>query len=173
MRAADPLFELTLKQAGASIASMPSTDLYNAMSAGELDAIATTYEAFMSLRLFEQAKVATLGSSLFMGFCPLVMPLQTWKSLTPEQRTVIEDAADVADAYFDTIERDLTQRMEKILSINSVAIRRMTKEDYSAWLELAQQTSWREYASTNPRARTLLFNTVENFLARFDDDAKN
>ena len=173
MRAADPLFELTLKQAGASIASMPSTDLYNAMSTGELDAIATTYEAFMSLRLFEQAKVATLGSSLFMGFCPLVMSLQTWKSLTPEQRTVIEDAADVADAYFDTIERDLTQRMEKILSINSVAIRRMTKEDYSAWLELAQQTSWREYASTNPRARTLLFNTVENFLARFDDDAKN
>jgi len=144
-----------------------------AQAQSELDAIATTYEAFMSLRLFEQAKVATLGSSLFMGFCPLVMSLQTWKSLTPEQRAIIEDAADVADSYFDTIERDLTQRMEKILPTNGVTIRRMTKEDYSAWLELAQQTSWREYASTNPRARELLFNAVETFLAHFDDEAKN
>jgi TRAP-type C4-dicarboxylate transport system substrate-binding protein len=101
------------------------------------------------------------------------MSLETWKRLTSEQRAIIEDAADVADTYFDAIERDLTQRMVKILPINGVTIRRMTKEDYSAWLELAQQTSWREYASTNPRARALLFNTVETFLAHFDDDAKN
>ena len=170
MRAADPLFELMLKEAGASIASMPSTDLHKAMKTGELDAIATTYEAFMSLRLSEQAKMATLGSSLFMGFCPLVVSLKTWNRLTPEQRTAIGEAADIADAYFDSVERDLTRRMEQMLRSNGVAIWRMSNHDYLAWLQLAQQTAWREYAQTNPRAQDLLLKTVRTFLARLDNE---
>jgi TRAP-type transport system periplasmic protein len=170
MRAADPLFELMLKEAGASIASMPSTDLYSAMKLGELDAIATTYEAFMSLRLSEQAKFATLGSSLFMGFCPLVMSLATWNGLTPEQRMAIAEAADIADTYFDSVERDLTRRMEQMLRNNSVAIWRMSQDDYLAWLQLAQQTAWQEYAKTNPRAQDLLLKTVRTFLGRLDNE---
>src|SRR5262245_61957983 len=170
MRAADPLFELMLKEAGASIASMPSTDIYNAMKTGELDAIATTYEAFMSLRLSEQAKFATLGSSLFMGFCPLVMSLATWNGLTPAQRTAIEEAADIADGYFDSIERDLTRRLEQMLRNNGVAIWRMSNRDYLAWLRLAQHTAWREYAKTNARSQDLLLKTVRSFLARLDNE---
>jgi len=170
MRAADPLFELMLKGAGASIASMPSTDIYNAMKTGELDAIATTYEAFMSLRLSDQAKFATLGSSLFMGFCPLVVSLKTWDRLTPEQKTALGEAAEIADTYFDTVERDLTGRMEEMLRNKGVAIWRMSNNDYLAWLQLAQQTAWREYAQSNPRAQDLLLKTVRTFLARLDNE---
>jgi TRAP-type transport system periplasmic protein len=94
VRGADPLFELMLREAGASVMNMPSTDIYPAMQAGALDAIATTYEAFMSLRLSEQAKFATMGTSLFMGFCPLVVSLTTWNRLTPDQKAAIEAAAD-------------------------------------------------------------------------------
>lgn len=169
MRAADPLFELMLKEAGASVVSMPSTDIYSAMQTGELDAIATTYEAFMSLRLSEQAKFATLGSSLFMGFCPLVMSLTTWNKLTPEQRTAVEEAAAISDAYFEMVERDLTRRMERALRNRGVAIWRMSNEDYVAWLRLAQQTAWSAYAKTNPRAQELLFSTARTLLVRLGD----
>ena len=134
MRAADPLFEGMLKEAGASVMNMPSTDIYSAMQSGQLDAIGTTYEAFMSLRLYEQAKFATIGSSLFMGFCPLVMSLSTWNKLTSEQRTAFEEAATISDAYFETVERDLTGRMEKTLRSSGVAIWRMSNEDYASWL---------------------------------------
>jgi TRAP-type transport system periplasmic protein len=159
-----PLFELMLKDAGASVMNMPSTDIYAAMQSGRLDAIGTTYEAFMSLRLFELAKFATVGPSLFMGFCPLVTSLVTWNKLTPEQRVAIEEAASIADEYFETIERDLMQRVEKALQTAGVTTSPMSQEDYLAWLAFAQRTAWVQYTKLNPRAQELLISTVRTFL---------
>src|SRR5215831_10062762 len=169
MRGADPLFELMLKDAGASVTNMPSTDVYAAMQAGSLDAIATTYEAFMSLRLAEQAKFATIGTSLFMGFCPLVVSLTTWNRLTSDQKAAIEDAAAISDAYFETVERDLERRMVTALRSSGVTIRSMSRADYIAWLQLAQRTAWVEYTRINPRAQELLIKTVRTFLIRLSD----
>ena len=107
------------------------------MQSNTLDAIGTTYEAFMSLRLSEQAKFATVGTSLFMGFCPLVMSLKTWNALTPDQKTAVEEAAAISDAYFETVERDLERRVVKTLRNAGVTIHRMTKEDFVSWLQLA------------------------------------
>ena len=169
MRGADPLFELMLREAGASVTNMPSTDIYNAMGAGTLDAIGTTYEAFMSLRLSEQAKFATMGTSLFMGFCPLVVSLTTWNRLTPDQKATIEAAASISDAYFNSIERDLEQQTVTTLRGAGVSIRSMSREDYIAWLELAQKTAWVEYTRINPGSQKLLLKTVRTFLERLAD----
>jgi TRAP-type transport system periplasmic protein len=172
MQADNPLFERTLKAAGATVANMPSGDIAAAMRADELDGVVTTYEAFMSLRLSEQAKFATIGSSLFMDFCPLVMSLAAWNKLTPEQKTAVEEAAAISDAYFVAVQRDLTRRMERTLRARGVAIWRMSSEDYQAWLLLAQQTAWVEYATINPRAQELLLATVRRVLVgRSDKDA--
>jgi TRAP-type C4-dicarboxylate transport system substrate-binding protein len=72
MQPANPLFERTLKAAGASVVDLPQTEIAAAMRSDELDAVVTTYESFMSLRLAEHAKFATIGRSLFMDFYPLV-----------------------------------------------------------------------------------------------------
>ena len=50
-----------------------------------------------------------------------------------------------------------------------VSVRRMTKDDYTAWLTLAQQTAWLEYMKINPRAHELLIALVRNFLESVDD----
>lgn len=72
MRAAEPLFELMLKDAGASVTNMPSTEIYAAMQSGSLDAILTTYQTFVSLsdlyfdagqRDVERRMVTTLRSA--------------------------------------------------------------------------------------------------------------
>jgi TRAP-type transport system periplasmic protein len=171
MHATNPLFERTLKAAGASVISVPSADLAAAMRADKLDAVVTTYESFMSLRLAEQAKFATIGSSLFMDFCPLVVSVAAWKKLTPQQQKVFEEAAAISDAYFDATQRDLARRMERTLRRGGVAIWRMSHDDYLAWLGLAQKTAWAEYATINPRAKDLLLETVRTVLtARSDKD---
>ena len=172
MRGADPLFEFMLKEAGASVSSMPSTDIYAAMQSGQLDAIGTTYEAFISLRLAEQARFATVGASLFMGFCPLVVSLGTWNKLTPEQKAAIEQAATIADAYFETIERDLEGRVATSLQNAGVTTAPMSTEDYFTWLALAQRTAWHKYTDINPRAQELLFATVRIFLGQFDEGGR-
>jgi TRAP-type C4-dicarboxylate transport system substrate-binding protein len=167
MRAADPLFELMLQAAGASVVNIPSTEAYAALQAGSLDALLTSYEGFMSLRIYEQAKFATVGSTLFMSLTPLVMSLATWNKLSPEQRSALEEAAEISDSYFESIQRDVERRMVTTLRNASVAIHRMTKEDYLTWLELAQKTAWLEYIKTNPRAQDLLITTVQTLLENF------
>jgi TRAP-type transport system periplasmic protein len=167
MRAADPLFERMLKEAGASVTNIPSTDVYAALEAGSLDAILTSYEGFVSLRLYEQAKFATLGSTLFMSLTPLVMSLTTWNKLSPEQKTAIEEAAAISDAYFETIQRDVERRMIVTLGSAGGTIHRMTNEHFLTWLQLAQQTAWLEYTKANPRAQELLVTTVQKLLERF------
>jgi TRAP-type transport system periplasmic protein len=169
MQAANPQFERTLKAAGATVINVPSTDLATAMRSDKLDAVVTTYESFMSLRLAEHAKFATIGRSLFMDFCPLVMSLAAWKKLNPQQQAVFEEAAAISDAYFDATQRDLARRMERTLRRSGMAIWRMSHDDYLAWLALAQKTAWAEYATINPRAKELLLETVRTVLAAHSD----
>jgi TRAP-type transport system periplasmic protein len=167
MRAADPLFELMLKEAGASVTNIPSTEVYAALESRSIDAILTSYEGFVSLRLYEQAKFATLGPTLFMSLTPLVMSLKTWNNLSPEQKTAIEEAATISDGYFETIQRDAERRMVITLRKAGGKVHQMTNEHFLAWLQLAQRTAWLEYTKTNPRAQELLMTTVQKFLERF------
>jgi TRAP-type C4-dicarboxylate transport system substrate-binding protein len=174
MRAADPLFGLMLKAAGASVVTMPSPEIYAAMQAGSVDTVVASYETFISLRIYEQAKFATVGSpSLFMGFAPLVMSLTTWNKLTPEQKMAVEEAAVIADSYFDAVQRDVERRLIATLRKAGVTVRKMTREDYLSWLEVAQRTAWLEYAKINPQAKDLLFGAVRTFLNNhYDAPAK-
>lgn len=165
MRASDPLFGLMLKDAGATVTTMPSSEIYTALQSGSVDAVVTSYETFTSLRLYEQARFATVGNpSLFMGFSPLVVSLTTWNGLTSEQRAAVEEAAGIADSYFDAAQADVERRLVTTLRKAGVAVRRMTKEDHLAWLQVAQRTAWLEYTKINPRAKDLLTSTLRAFL---------
>ncbi len=58
-RAAGPAFEQMLEAAGASITSMPSSDIYTAMQTGVLDAANTSSMSFVSYRIYEQVECLT------------------------------------------------------------------------------------------------------------------
>jgi TRAP-type C4-dicarboxylate transport system substrate-binding protein len=96
----------------------------------------------------------------------MVMSLTVWNRLTQEQKAAVEDAAAISDAYFEAIQRNLERQLVTTLVKAGVRIRRMTKEHYLEWLELAQRTAWLEYTKINPRARELLVNTVRTFLEK-------
>ena len=58
-RAAGNAFEEMLVGAGASISSMPSSEIYTALQTGVLDGTNTSSESFVSYRLYEQLKCIT------------------------------------------------------------------------------------------------------------------
>lgn len=59
LRAAGPAFDEMLATAGASIASMPSSDIYTAMQTGVLDGANTSSGSFVSYRIYEQVTCLT------------------------------------------------------------------------------------------------------------------
>jgi TRAP-type C4-dicarboxylate transport system substrate-binding protein len=157
-RGADRTIDTMLKTAGASVFSMPSTELYNAMQTGVLDGLMTSYETFMSMRLYEQTKYATLGGdyTIFVVFQPLVISTKAWDGLSDEQKRVFEKAAEATLPSFnkeqDRIKHDTVKKFESA----GVQVHAMTQDEYRSWLELAHRTAWPEYAAISPEAKGLL-----------------
>lgn len=159
MRAADPTFESMLKAAGASVLNMPSTEIYPALQSGVLNGTLTSAETFVSMRLYEQTKMATLPGkySLWMLMQPLVMSKQHWDKLTPAQQKVFEEAAAKSDEYFLGLQREAVAGMEKAYQKAGAKTREMTQAEYDQWVELARETSWKEFAARSSMAKELLY----------------
>ena len=102
MRAADPTFESMLKSAGVSVSSMASTEIYPSLQSGVINATLTSAETFVSMRLYEQTRFATLPGkhALWMLMQPLVMSKQHWDKLSPAQKKIFEEAAAKSDEFF-------------------------------------------------------------------------
>jgi TRAP-type transport system periplasmic protein len=158
MRAADSTFESMLKAAGASVVSMPSSEVYPALQSGVLNAILTSSETFVSLRLYEQTKHATAGGeyNLWMLLQPLLMSKQHWDKLTPAQQKIFEEAAAKSDDFFLGLQREATDRMIDAYRKAGAAVRQMTKEEFDQWVELASRTAWPEFAAKTPASKELL-----------------
>ena len=88
IRAAGPAFEEMLVAAGASISSMPSSEIYTAMQTGVLDATNTSSASFVSYRLYEQVKCLTApgANALWFMYEPVLMSKKVFDGLTPEQQ---------------------------------------------------------------------------------------
>ena len=158
MRAADPTFELMLKEAGSSVINMPSSEIYPALQSGVLNATLTSAETFVSMRLYEQTNNATVGGdyNLWMLLQPLVMSKQHWDKLTPAQQKIFEEAANKSDEFFLGLQREATDKMKEAYEKAGAKVRQMTKAEFDAWLELAKKTSWPDFAAKSPEAKDLL-----------------
>lgn len=158
MRAADPTFELMLKEAGSSVINMPSSEIYPALQSGVLNATLTSAETFVSMRLYEQTNNATVGGdyNLWMLLQPLVMSKQHWDKLTPAQQKIFEEAANKSDEFFLGLQREATDKMKEAYEKAGAKVRQMTKEEFDAWLALAKKTSWPDFAAKSPEAKELL-----------------
>lgn len=158
MRAADPTFESMLKTAGASVVSMASSELYPALQSGVLNATLTSAETFVSMRLYEQTKHATVPGdyTLWMLMQPLVMSKQHWDKLTPAQQKIFEDAAAKSDEYFLKLQREAGEKMAEAYRKAGGKVHQMTKAEFDQWLALAKETSWKEFAAISPEAKDLM-----------------
>ncbi|MSP50984.1 MAG: ABC transporter substrate-binding protein [Alphaproteobacteria bacterium] len=158
MRAADPTFEAMLKAAGASVHAMASTEIYPALQSGVLNATLTSAETFVSMKIFEQTKFATIGGdyTLWMLLQPLVIAKSAWDKLTPAQKTAFKEAADASDEFFDGTQQEASAKMAEAYVKAGAKVRALTKAEYDAWVELAKKTAWVEYANTAKAGKELL-----------------
>jgi len=158
LRAADPTFEGMLKAAGASVVSMPSTEIYPSLQSGVINGTLTSAETFVSMRLYEQTKFATTPSkySLWMLLQPLVMSKQHWDKLSSKQKKIFEQAAAKSDEFFLGLQKEAVDKMEAAYKKAGAKVHEMTEAEYKAWVALAKETSYKDYAAKSPMAKELL-----------------
>ncbi len=158
VRAAGRAFEQMLAAAGASISSMASSEIYNGMQTGVLDAVNTSSSSFVSFRLYEQVECYTPAADVALWFMyqPLLMNKSTFDGLTEEQQQALRDAGAKAEAwYLEQAKLDDVNSVE-VFRNNDVEIADMTQEDFDAWRDLAEQSSYASFLEDVPNGQELL-----------------
>ncbi|WP_346900753.1 TRAP transporter substrate-binding protein DctP [uncultured Roseibium sp.] len=147
-RAAGPAFEEMLVGAGASIASMPSSEIYTGLQTGVLDAANTSSGSFVSYRIYEQVTCLTKpgANALWFMYEPILMSKRSWDKLSKEQQDALMAAAKVAEDYFAGQAKGLDDKLVKAYEDAGVEVVEMSADDYNAWLAIAKETSYKNFA---------------------------
>jgi len=147
-RAAGKAFERMLVGAGASISSMPSSEIYTAMQTGVLDAANTSSGSFVSYRIYEQVKCLTAPGdhALWFMYEPILMSKQSFEALSDEQKQAVMAAGKKSEEYFFEQAKQLDQTMVDTFKEAGVEVVEMTAEQAAKWREIAQETSYAEFA---------------------------
>lgn len=157
-RAAGKAFEQMLAGAGASIASMSSAEIYNAMQTGVLDAANTSSSSFVSYRVYEQVSCFTPAGdyALWFMYQPLLMNKSTFEGLTEAQQTALMDAAAKAEAYYLEEAKAQDGNAREVFANNGVEIAEMSQEEFDAWRAIAQDTAYKAFLEGSPEGQRLL-----------------
>ncbi|KKM27339.1 hypothetical protein LCGC14_1575690 [marine sediment metagenome] len=157
-RAAGKSFEQMLAGAGASIASMASSEIYNAMQTGVLDAANTSSSSFVSYRIYEQVSCYTPAGDVALWFMyqPMLINKTTFEGLTEEQQSALLAASEKAEAYYlEEAKKEDAASIEPFEQAG-VEIAKMTAEDFAAWREVAKETSYKAFVEETPNGQELL-----------------
>jgi TRAP-type C4-dicarboxylate transport system substrate-binding protein len=158
MRAAGPAFEQMLAAAGASLNSMPSSEIYTGLQTGVLDAANTSSGSFVSYRLYEQVDCLTPPGDFALWFMyePILMSKASFEALTPEQQQALLDAGQKAEDYFFEAAKGLDGEMVETFEKAGVQVSAMNQDQFNAWLELAKGSSYKIFAEEVPGGDELI-----------------
>ncbi|GAA6189826.1 TRAP transporter substrate-binding protein DctP [Litorivita sp. NS0012-18] len=157
-RAAGKAFEQMLAGAGASIASMASSEIYNAMQTGILSAANTSSSSFVSYRIYEQAACYTPAGDVALWFMyqPLLMNKSTFEGLSEAQQTALLEASKKAQAFYLAEAKKQDAASVEVFEKAGVEIANMSAEDFAAWRAIAQETSYKSFVEEVPDGQALL-----------------
>jgi TRAP-type C4-dicarboxylate transport system substrate-binding protein len=159
LRAAGKKFEYMLKEAGASITSMPSSETYHALSTGVIDTMLTSSASFVSYRLYEVLKYinAPRDYSIWYMSENLCISEKTWQRLTPDQQKIFLETAEwMHENWIEQNFKSLVDKLVDSFTKAGVEIHYMNQAEFNQWLDFAKETAWKEYAQTVDGGQELL-----------------
>ncbi|HEX9570719.1 MAG TPA: TRAP transporter substrate-binding protein DctP [Burkholderiales bacterium] len=158
VRSAGPTFAAMWQAAGASIVSIPSNEVYNALQTGVADATDTSSGSFVSFRIYEQVKCLTApgDNALWFMYEPVLMSKKSFSRLNKGQQKVLSAAGKKSAAYFAREAKGLDDEMVRTFRDHKVEVVTLTRAEYDQWIKVARQSSYEEFAKEVPNGKKLI-----------------
>ena len=158
IRSAGPTFASMWQKAGGSIVSIPSNEVYNALQTGVAEATDTSTGSFVSFRLYEQVKCITApgDNALWFMYEPVLMSKRSFNRLNKQQQEALLAAGKKAEAFFNEASKKLDEQMIETFKKANVEVATLTPEEYEAWIKVAQESSYKEFAAEVPDGKALI-----------------
>src|ERR671935_1683770 len=158
VRSAGPTFAAMWQQAGASIVSVPSNEVYNALQTGVADATDTSTGSFVSFRIYEQVKCITApgDNALWFMYEPVLISKRSFDRLNKQQQDALVSAGKKAEDYFNKATKGLDDEMVNAFKKNNVEVVTLTPQEFEAWVKIAQESSYKQFAAEVPDGKKLI-----------------
>ena len=158
IRSAGATFAAMWQAAGASIVSIPSNEVYNALQTGVADGTDTSSGSFVSFRIYEQVKCLTAPgeNALWFMYEPVVMSKKSFAKLNKKQQGVLLKAGKKAQEFFAKEAKGLDEKLVKTFKEHNVEVVTLTPAEYDAWLKVAQQSSYARFSKDVPDGKQLI-----------------
>jgi TRAP-type C4-dicarboxylate transport system substrate-binding protein len=158
IRSAGPTFAAMWQAAGASIVSVPSNEVYNALQTGVADGTDTSSGSFVSFRIYEQVKCITApgDNALWFMYEPVLMSKKSFDRLTKPQQEALLKAGKKAQDYYAKEGKGLDDEMVKVFKQHNVEVVTLTPSEYDAWIDIAKKSSYDQFAKEVPDGKQLI-----------------
>jgi TRAP-type transport system periplasmic protein len=158
VRSAGATFAQMWAGAGASIVSIPSNEVYNALQQGVAQATDTSTGSFVSFRLYEQLKCVTApgDNALWFMYEPVLISKKSWDKLNDAQKKALTAASKKAEDFFEAESKKLDDKMVETFKKNNTEVITLTDAEADAWRAVAQKTSYKSFAEKVPGGKELI-----------------
>jgi TRAP-type C4-dicarboxylate transport system substrate-binding protein len=150
--------DLMLKQAGASVISLPSNEIYAAMQTGAMDAAMTSSTSFISFKLEEIAKHLTTGrnKTYWFMFEPLLMSKEIFSKLPKAQQDVIMGVGAELEGFARDAARADDKLVAEIYAKAGAKVYDIDEPTIKKWQAIAHDTAWKDFGERNESTAALL-----------------
>ncbi len=158
IRSAGATFSQMWAGAGASIVSIASNEVYNALQQGVAQGTDTSTGSFVSFRLYEQLKCVTApgDNALWFMYEPVLISKKAWDRLDDAQKKALMAASKKSEDYFESESKKLDDKMVETFKANKVEVITLTDAEADAWRAVAQRTSYKTFAEKVPGGKELI-----------------
>ncbi len=158
VRAAGKAFNQMLAQAGATITSMPSSEIYSGLQTGVLDGANTSSSSLVSYRIYEQVSCLTTPGdhALWVMYEPILMSKASFNKLSKSQQKELLKAGKEAEKYASEQSKVADKKLVEAYKKAGVKVVEMNDEQIAKWRKIADESSYKSFAEDVKGGRELL-----------------
>ena len=150
--------DMMLKEAGASVISLPSNEIYAAMQTGAMEAAMTSSTSFISFKLEEIAKHLTTArnKAYWFMFEPLLMSKDVFAKLPKAQQDIVMAAGAAQEQFATEAARADDKAVADIYAKAGAKIYDIDEPTLRKWQAIARATAWKDYADRSETTKALI-----------------
>lgn len=158
IRSAGSTFAEMWAGAGASITSVASNEVYNALQQGVINGTDTSTGSMVSFRMYEQLQCVTAPGdhALWFMYEPVLISQRSWNKLNDQQKAALTAASQKAEAYFAAESAKLDAKMDEAFKKAGREVITLSEAEFNAWRDVAQRTSYKAFADKVPGGQELI-----------------
>ena len=150
--------DMMLKEAGASVISLPSNEIYAAMQTGAMEAAMTSSTSFISFKLEEIAKHLTTARKWAYWFMlePLMISKEVFAKLPKAHQDIIMAVGAEQEKFAQDAARADDKLVADIYAKAGAKVYDLDAPTLGKWQAIAKATAWKDYADRSDTTRALI-----------------